>query len=157
MPLGSNGYIYTFRSRAVPADQCWRRHASPCCARRSTSPRTFVGRTLPRHVDPSIYPCSLPHLQTDRADAGCPLRLVYTSSYERWGRTHSKETYAWMNALLAPVRGEQITARQKLREGVFVTTYANGKQIVVNYTQPAFCISGPHHPRAGCRPGGDVP
>jgi hypothetical protein len=39
-----------------------------------------------------------------------------------------------MNALLAPVRGQEITARQKLREGVFVTTYANGRQIVVNYT-----------------------
>jgi hypothetical protein len=39
-----------------------------------------------------------------------------------------------MNALLAPVRGQPITARQMVREGVFVTTYANGKQIVVNYS-----------------------
>jgi len=66
---------------------------------------------------------------------------IFTSSYAQWGE-HIRETYRWMNALLGPVRGQEIVARRQLAQGVFATTYANGKQIVVNYTDRPFAYQG---------------
>ncbi len=45
-----------------------------------------------------------------------------------------------MNALLAPVRGQEIIAHEQLADNVFATTYANGMQIIVNYTETPFTI-----------------
>jgi hypothetical protein len=47
-----------------------------------------------------------------------------------------------MNALLAPVIGEEIVAREVLQPGVVATTYANGKQVLVNYTNQTVQIEG---------------
>ncbi|MFN7036855.1 MAG: DUF5696 domain-containing protein, partial [Bellilinea sp.] len=66
---------------------------------------------------------------------------IYTSSYAQWGET-VRQTYERMNARLGPVRGQPIVARQRLAEGVFATTYANGRQIVVNYTNRPFAHNG---------------
>jgi len=45
-----------------------------------------------------------------------------------------------MSALLAPVRGQPIVAHGRLSDGVFATTYANGSQIIVNYTDNPFTL-----------------
>jgi hypothetical protein len=138
MPLGDNGYIYT--SEAVPFLPIVLAGYVPYYgAALNFSPD--LQEDLLRHVDYGIYPSYFLTFEPTARMLDTRSSWIYTSSYAQWGE-HIRETYAWMNALLAPVRGEQITARQKLREGVFVTTYANGKQIVVNYTNQPFAYQG---------------
>jgi hypothetical protein len=40
------------------------------------------------------------------------------------------------------VIGEEIVAREVLQPGVVATTYANGKQVLVNYTNQTVQIEG---------------
>ncbi len=47
-----------------------------------------------------------------------------------------------MNNVLAPVRGQEIVSRRRLAEGVVATTYANGRTVVVNYTDRPFARNG---------------
>jgi len=76
-----------------------------------------------------------------------PSSLIYTSSYAQWG-DEIRQTYTLMNALLAPVRGQPMApvrgqpmvAHGRLTDGVFATTYANGSQIIVNYTDSPFIL-----------------
>lgn len=130
MPLGDNGYIYT--SEAVPFLPIVLSGYVPYYgAALNFSPN--LEEDILRHVDYGMYPSYFLTYEPTANMLNTRSSWIYTSSYEQWG-DQIRRTYEWMNALLAPVRGEEITARQKLREGVFVTTYANGKQIVVNYT-----------------------
>ncbi|PWH12667.1 MAG: hypothetical protein DDG60_12100 [Anaerolineae bacterium] len=130
MPLGDNGYIYT--SEAVPFLPIVLSGYVPYYgAALNFSPN--LEEDILRHVDYGMYPSYFLTYEPTAKMLDTRSTWIYTSSHEQWGE-QIRQTYAWMNALLAPVRGQEITARQKLREGVFVTTYANGKQIVVNYT-----------------------
>jgi hypothetical protein len=96
---------------------------------------------LLRQVEYGIYPS---YFLTQEATANMlntRSNWIYTSSYAQWGE-QIRQTYGWMNTLLAPVHGQEITAHQKLAEGVIATTYANGRQIVVNYTDQPFTYNG---------------
>lgn len=130
MPLGDNGYIYT--SEAVPFLPIVLSGYVPYYgAALNFSPN--LEEDLLRHVDYGMYPSFfLTHEPTAKM-LDTFSSWIYTSAYDQWGG-QIRRAYAWMNTLLAPVRGQEIIARQKLREGVFVTTYTNGKQILVNYT-----------------------
>ncbi len=66
---------------------------------------------------------------------------IYTSQYTQWG-PEAERTYAWLNGLLGPVKGQPITARERLSEQVTATTYANGKRVVVNYGDKPFTAGG---------------
>jgi hypothetical protein len=130
MPLGDNGYIYT--SEAVPFLPIVLSGYVPYYgAALNFSPN--LEEDILRHVDYGMYPSYFLTYEPTANMLDTRSNWIYTSSYEQWG-AQIRRTYERMNALLAPVRGQEITARQKLREGVFVTTYANGRQIVVNYT-----------------------
>ncbi|MBL8056407.1 MAG: hypothetical protein JNK29_06885, partial [Anaerolineales bacterium] len=61
----------------------------------------------------------------------------YTSSARQWG-PEVERAYRWLNALLGPVKGQAVTARTVLQPGVTATTYANGRQIIVNYTDQPY-------------------
>lgn len=131
MPLGDNGYIYT--SEAVPFLPIVLAGYIPYYgAALNFSPN--LQEDILRHVDYGMYPSYFLTYEPTANMLNTRTTWLYTSSYEQWG-AQIRQTYARMNALLAPVRGQEVTARQKLREGVFVTTYANGRQIVVNYTE----------------------
>lgn len=134
MPLGDNGYIYT--SEAVPFLPIVLAGYVPYygpALNFSSNPR----EDLLRHADFGIYPSYFLTHEATAKMLNTRSYWIYTSSYAQWGE-EVRETYRWLNALLAPVRGQEIVARQKLAEGVFATTYANGKQIVVNYTERPF-------------------
>jgi hypothetical protein len=138
MPLGDNGYIYTYE--AVPFLPTVLSGYMPYYG---TALNFSSNRQddLLRHVEYGIYPS---YFLTHEATANMlntPSSWIYTSSYEQWGE-QIRQTYAWMNGLLSPVRGQQITAHRKLKDGVFATTYANGWQILVNYTQQPFDHQG---------------
>ncbi|MBM4427656.1 MAG: hypothetical protein FJ031_10500 [Chloroflexi bacterium] len=134
MPLGDNGYIYT--SEAVPFLPIVLSGYIPCYGEAlNFSPN--LRADLLRHIDFGIYPSYFLTYEATAKMLNTPSSEIYTSSYAQWGK-QIQQTYGWMNSLLAPVRGQEIIAREKLAEGVYATTYANGRQIVVNYTSRPF-------------------
>lgn len=138
MPLGDNGYIYT--SEAVPFLPIVLSGYVPYYGMAlNFSPN--LDEDLLRHVDYGIYPSYVLTYEATAKMLNTRSAWIYTSSYAQWGG-HIRQTYQWMNGLLAPVRGQEIIARRKLAEGVFVTTYANDKQIVVNYTSKPYKYNG---------------
>ncbi|MBK9121615.1 MAG: hypothetical protein IPM16_00640 [Chloroflexi bacterium] len=134
MPLGDNAYIYT--SESVPFLPIVLSGSIPYYG---TALNFSSNRQddLLRHVEYGIYPSYfLTHEPTARM-LNTPSSWIYSSSYAQWGE-QIRHTYAWMNALLGPVIGQEIVAHEALADGVFVTTYANGRQIVVNYTDQTY-------------------
>lgn len=131
MPLGDNGYIYT--SEAVPFLPIvlagYVPYYGPAL---NFSPN--VQADLLRHVDFGVYPSYFLTYQPTAEMLNTRSSWIYTSSYAQWGE-QIRRTYRWLDGLLGPVRGQEIIARQKLAEDVFAITYANGRQIIVNYTE----------------------
>lgn len=138
MPLGDNGYIYT--SAPVPFLPIVLAGHMPAYGpvlNFSSSRRD----DMLRQVEYGVYPS---YFLTQEPTANILNTLsywIYTSSYAQWGE-EARRTYAWMNALLAPVRGQEIVAHGELAPGVFATTYASGQRIIVNYTDAAFTEAG---------------
>lgn len=138
MPLGDNGYVYT--SETVPFLPIVLAGYLPYYGE-ALNFSANLQEDLLRHVDYGIYPS---YFLTQRATAAMlntRSNWIFTSSYAQWGE-HIRETYRWMNGLLGPVRGQTIVARHQLAEGVFATSYANDKQIIVNYTERPFFYQG---------------
>lgn len=138
MPLGDSGYIYT--TETVPFLPIVLVGYLPCYGPALNFSPDLNGDIL-RQIDFGLYPSYfLTHEVTARM-LNTRSNWIYTSSYAQWGET-VRQTYERMNARLGPVRGQPIIARQRLAEGVFATTYANGRQIVVNYTDRPFALAG---------------
>ena len=138
MPLGDNGYIYT--SAPVPFLPIVLAGHMPAYGpvlNFSSSRRDDMLRQVEYGVYPSYF---LTHEPTANI-LNTLSYWIYTSSYAQWGE-EARRTYAWMNALLSPVRGQEIIAHGELAPGVFATTYASGQQIIVNYTDAAFTTAG---------------
>jgi hypothetical protein len=134
MPLGDNGYIFT--SEPVPFLPMVLAGYVPYYG---TALNFSSNRQddLLRHVEYGMYPS---YFLTHEPTANIMNTLsywIYSSSYDQWGE-EIRRTYEWMNALLAPVRGQAIIAHEQLADRVFATTYSNGRQIVVNYTDRPF-------------------
>lgn len=138
MPLGSNGYIYTTES--VPFLPIVLSGYVPYYGG-ALNFSSDLQEDLLRHVDFGIYPSYFLTYEATANMLNTRSSWIYTSSYAQWG-DQVRQTYQWMNALLAPVRGQPIIARQKLAAGVFATTYANGRQIIVNYSAQPFTYGG---------------
>jgi len=138
MPLGNNGYVYT--SEAVPFLPIVLAGHLPYYGE-ALNFSANLQEDLLRHVDYGIYPSYFLTQQATTAMLNTRSNWIFTSSYAQWGE-HIQQTYRWMNELLGPVRGQAIVARHQLAEGVFATTYANGKQIIVNYTRRPFFYQG---------------
>ena len=138
MPLSDNGYTYT--SQAVPFLPIVLAGHVPYFgpALNFSSNRQD---DLLRQVEFGIYPSYFVTHEATANMLNTPSSLIYTSSYAQWG-DQIRQTYQWMNALLAPVRGQQIIAHLQLADGVFATTYAGGGQIIVNYTDQPFVVGG---------------
>jgi hypothetical protein len=138
IPVGDNGYIYT--SKPVPFLPTVLAGYIPYYggALNFSSNRQD---DLLRHVEFGIYPSYfLTHEPTTNM-LNTRSSWIYTSSYDQWG-AEIRDTYQWLNALLGPVRGQPIVAHERLAEGIFATTYANGQQIIVNYTDLPYVQGG---------------
>ena len=134
MPLGDNGYVYT--SEAVPFLPIVLAGSIPYYG----SALNFSSNRqddLLRHVEYGIYPSYFVTQEPTATMLNTPSGWIYSSSYAQWGE-QIRQTYDWMNKLLGPVIGQGIVAHESLAEGVFATTYANGRQIVVNYTDQPY-------------------
>ena len=136
MPLTTSGYIYTTDN--VPFLEIVLAGYVPFYGP-AMNFSSNVQDDLLRHVDYGVYPSYFLTQEITAKILNTPSAWIYTSSYGQWGQT-VKDTYAWLNALLGPVKGQTVAAREVLAEGVIATTYANGKQIIVNYTVNPFEI-----------------
>lgn len=136
MPLGNNGYIYTAES--VPFLPIVLAGFIPYYGA-ALNFSSNLQEDLLRHLEYGIYPSYFVTHEPTANMLNTPSSLIYTSSYAQWG-DEIRQTYALMNALLAPVRGQPIVAHDRLTDGVFATTYANGSQIIVNYTDSPFTL-----------------
>jgi hypothetical protein len=136
MPPGDNGYIYT--SEAVPFLPVVLAGYVPYYGTALNFSSNLQDDLL-RQIEYGIYPSYFLTYEPTANMLNTRSAWIYTSSYAQWGQQIQK-TYQWMNSLLAPVRGQQVIAHQKLSEGVFATTYANGRQIIVNYTDQPFVM-----------------
>jgi len=137
MPLGDNGYVYT--SQAVPFLPIVLAGFVPYYGGAlNFSPNLQLD--LLRHVEFGMYPSFFLTHEATANMLNTRSAWIYTSSFDQWG-AQIRSTYQWMNALLAPVRGQAIVAHEQLAAGVFATTYVNGRQIIVNYTDSPFVRS----------------
>lgn len=138
MPLSDNGYIYA--SETVPLLPIVLAGYLPYYG----SELNFSSNRqddLLHHIEYGIYPAYFVTQEATANMLNTPSAWIYTSSYAQWG-AEIQDTYQWMNALLAPVRGQTIVAHETLMPGVRATTYANGRQIIVNYTDQPFVRGG---------------
>lgn len=138
MPLRGNGYTYT--SATVPFLPIVLAGYIPYYGTALNFSSNQQDDLL-RHIEAGIYPSYFVTHEPTANMINTRSSWIYSSSYGQWGE-QIKETYQWMNALLAPVRGQEIVAHEKLANGVFATTYANGLKIVVNYTDAPFVSNG---------------
>jgi hypothetical protein len=134
MPLGDNAYVYT--SEAVPFLPIVLAGSIPYygSALNFSSNRQ---EDLLRHAEYGIYPSYFVTHEPTAKMLNTPSGWIYSSSYAQWGE-QIRQTYDWMNGLLGPVIGQDIVGHEALTDGVFATTYANGRQIVVNYTDQPY-------------------
>lgn len=138
LPLGDNGYI--FASEAVPFLPIVLAGYVPYYGP-ALNFSSNVQDDLLRHVEYGSYPAYFLTYASTADMLNTRSSWIYTSAYDQWGE-EVRRTYEWMNALLAPVRGQAIIAHEALAAGVFATTYANGRQILVNYTNQPFNQNG---------------
>lgn len=134
MPLSDNGYIYMTES--VPFLPMVLAGYLPYYG----SVLNFSSNLqtdLLRHVEYGIYPSYFLTHEPTANMLNTRSAWIYTSSYAQWG-AHIRESYAWLNALLAPVSGQRIIDHERLAEGVYMTTYANQHRLIVNYNDTVF-------------------
>jgi len=134
MPLSDNGYI--FSTETVPfLPIVLSGHIPYYGSALNFSSNLQVD--LLRHVEYGIYSSYFLTYEPTSEIINTDSWWIYTSSYEQWG-DQVRDSYAWMNDLLAPVAGQEIIDHQQLASDVYMTTYANNRQIIVNYSEQSF-------------------
>jgi len=134
IPLTNNGYVYT--TDVVPFLQIVLSGYVPVYGTALNFSSNITDELL-RHVDFGVYPSYFLTYDVTAKILNTRSNWIYTSSYAQWG-DEIERTYKWLDNLLGPVEGQAIIARKVIVEGVVATTYANGKQIIVNYTNRPF-------------------
>jgi len=136
IPLGNSGYIYT--TQAVPFLQIVLAGYVPQYGAALNFSSNFQEDLL-RHADFGVYPSFFLTHEITAKILNTRSSWIYTSAYTQWA-DEVEQAYQWLNALLGPVKGQTITARESLAPGVFATTYENGKQIIVNFNDTPFTL-----------------
>ena len=138
MPLNNSGYIYT--TDAVPFLQIVFAGYIPYYGPAMNFSSNLQDDLL-RQVDYGVYPSYFLTNDVTAKILNTRSNWIYTSSYSQWAE-QIRQSYEWLNSLLKPVKGQEIVARQVLEDGVVAITYANGKQIIVNYNDQPFSGDG---------------
>jgi len=136
IPLSDSGYIFT--TEAVPFLQIVLAGYIPMYGSALNFSSNITDDLL-RHVDYGVYPSYFLSYEPTAKFLNTSSNWIYTSSYAQWG-AEIERTYQWLNSLLGPVEGQEIVSRQVLIKGLVITTYANGKQIIVNYNDKPFSV-----------------
>jgi hypothetical protein len=138
MPLSDSGYLYT--SETVPFLQIALGGYIPMYSKGLNFSPNLRADML-RHADYGVYPSFFLTHEPTAAFLQTSSGWIFSSWYQQW-EPDVEETYQWLNALLGPVKGEQVVARERLIDGVYATTYSNGQQIIVNYNRTPFNQGG---------------
>jgi hypothetical protein len=94
-----------------------------------------------RQIEFGVYPSFFVTHEITAKILNTDSNWIFTSSYDQWSQ-EIKQTYQKMNDLLQGVIGEEIVRRDVLVNGVVAVTYANGKQIIVNYNEEPYSGDG---------------
>lgn len=138
VPVSDSGYLYT--TEVVPFLQIALSGYTPMYGSAMNFSPSLRAAML-RHADYGVYPSFFLTHEPTSAFLQSNSWWIFSSWHEQWDQD-VEETYQWLNALLGPVKGEQIVARERLSDGVFATTYSNGQQIIVNYNRTPFNQGG---------------
>lgn len=138
MPISTSGYLYT--SDTVPFLQIVLAGYVPYYGT-ALNFSSDLRADLLRHADFGVYPAFFLTQEVTAKILNTRSSWIFTSSIDQWEQD-IEQAYRWLNGLLAPVTGETIIARNVLIPGVVATTYSNGLQIVVNYTERPFELGG---------------
>jgi hypothetical protein len=134
IPVTDSGYIYT--TATVPFLQIVFAGMIPFYGP-ALNFSSNLQEDLLRYADFGVYPSFFVSEGATARILNTRSNWIFSSAYTQWG-DEIKRTYQWLNDRLGPVYGQEIIARQQLAPGVYATTYANGKVVIVNYTaQPA--------------------
>ncbi len=129
IPITDNGYIYT--TATVPFLQIVLSGYVPYYGEALNFSPDLRGDLL-RHAEYGVYPSFFLTYEETARILKTSSNWIYVSAYGQM-EAEIEESYAWLNALLAPVRGASIVGHAQLAPQVFATTYSNGKQVLVNY------------------------
>lgn len=80
---------------------------------------------------------------------------LYSADYRRW-IDEAAELHGKLKSVLHDVQNQKIVEHEKLTEGVYQTTFENGKTIIVNYNAAAANVNGLTVDAKGYWVGGDV-
>jgi hypothetical protein len=138
MPLSDSGYVYTLTP--VPFLQIVLSGYVPYYGP-ALNFSSNLKEDLLRQVDYGVYPSFFVTLETTDKILLTNSNWIYSSSFRQWEEA-IEYSYRWLNERLGPVKGQEIVAREMLQEGVTVTTYANGKQIIVNFNDEPYQAGG---------------
>jgi hypothetical protein len=134
IPIDNSGYLYM--GEAVPFIQVVLAGYVPYYGTPLNFSSDLQGDLL-RHADFGVYPSYFLSEEVTANILNTRSSWIYSSSYGQWGE-EVEESYQWLNNLLGPVKGAEITGRETLAQGVMATTYSNGMQIIVNYSDAPF-------------------
>lgn len=138
IPLSDSGYTYT--TATVPFLQIVLSGYVPYYGE-ALNFSADVQTYLLNHAEFGAYPSFFVTYEDTARILNTPSNWIYVSSYRQL-ETEIEEGYAWLNALLSPVRGASIVGHEEIAADVFATTYSNGRQIIVNYRDHPFTVDG---------------
>ncbi len=138
IPLTSNGYVYV--SEDVPFLPIVLSGYLPYYGEALNFSPDVRGDLL-RHAEFGAYPSFFVTYEDTARILNTRSNWIYVSSYRQL-KDEIEESYAWLDALLSPVRGATITGHRTIADGVVATTYSNGRQIVVNYRDQPVEVGG---------------
>ena len=84
-------------------------------------------------IDFNTYPSYILTEEYSNKLSDSNMAKIYSSRYEDW-QPYIVANYTMLNEVLSQVQGAEIVGRTVIAEGVSVTTYDNGKQVIVNYS-----------------------
>jgi hypothetical protein len=92
-----------------------------------------------RLVDYQLYPSFMvTHHPTSRILLTYS-NWIYSSQYSQWS-DEIQETYTWMANRMEPIKGATVTSRWIPQTGISVTTFSNGRTLIVNYTMQPYSL-----------------
>lgn len=138
IPLDSSGYTYT--ADAVPFLQIVLSGYVPYYGEALNFSPDVRGDLL-RHAEYGAYPSFFVTYEETTRILNTRSSWIYVSSYRQL-EPEIEESYAWLDALLGPVKGASIVGHEEIASNVFATTYSNGWQIIVNYRDHPVTVHG---------------
>lgn len=138
IPITDNGYIYT--TATVPFLQIVLSGYVPYYGEALNFSSDVRGDLL-RHAEYGVYPSFFLTYEETARILKTRSSWIYVSAYRQM-KEEIEQSYAWLNALLAPVRGASIVGHAEVAPQVFATTYDNGRQVLVNYGEAPVVLDG---------------